>query len=41
MPRLFISHSSKDLVAALAFQRWLIAGGRAKEDVIMLSEGKG
>lgn len=35
MPRLFISHSSKDNVEALAFQRWLIANGWSDEDVFI------
>ena len=35
MPRLFISHSSKDNVAALALQRWLEANGWSKEDVFV------
>ena len=41
MPRLFISHSSKDNVAALAFQRWLMANGWAKEDVFIDLHGIG
>jgi hypothetical protein len=32
---LFISHSSKDNVAALALQRWLEANGWSKEDVFV------
>jgi hypothetical protein len=30
LPRLFISHSSKDNVEALAFRRWLAANGWAE-----------
>ena len=41
MPRLFISHSSTDNVAALAFQRWLIANGWASEDVFIDLHGIG
>lgn len=41
MPRLFISHSSKDNVQALAFQRWLMAGGWSKEDVFIDLHGIG
>ena len=41
MPRLFISHSSKDNVSALAFQRWLVANGWAKEDVFIDLHGIG
>ena len=35
MPRLFISHSSKDNAEALAFLRWLRANGFSKEDVFI------
>ena len=35
MPRLFISHSSKDNVQALAFQNWLAANGWSREDVFI------
>ncbi len=41
MPRLFLSHSSKDNVQALAFQRWLMAQGWAKEDVFIDLHGIG
>lgn len=41
MPRLFISHSSKDNVQALAFQRWLMTGGWSKEDVFIDLHGIG
>ena len=41
MPRLFISHSSKDNVAALAFQRWLVGNGWAAEDVFIDLHGIG
>lgn len=41
MPRLFISHSSADNVAALAFQRWLIANGWDQEDVFIDLHGIG
>lgn len=41
MPRLFISHSSVDNVAALAFQRWLIANGWDQEDVFIDLHGIG
>ena len=41
MPRLFISHSSKDNVEALAFQRWLIANGWSEEDVFIDLHGIG
>ncbi len=41
MPRLFISHSSKDNVEALAFQRWLMANGWAAEDVFIDLHGIG
>ncbi|MGE0856251.1 MAG: SUMF1/EgtB/PvdO family nonheme iron enzyme [Hyphomicrobiaceae bacterium] len=35
MPRLFISHSSKDNIAALAFQRWLVTKGWGEDDVFI------
>ena len=35
MPRLFISHSSKDNVAAIAFKQWLGANGWPDEDVFL------
>lgn len=35
MPRLFISHSSKDNIAALAFQKWLISQGWSDEDIFI------
>jgi formylglycine-generating enzyme required for sulfatase activity len=35
MPRLFISHSSKDNVAAVAFKQWLGANGWPEEDVFL------
>ena len=35
MPRLFISHSSKDNIAALAFQRWLVGKGWGEDDVFI------
>ncbi len=41
MPRLFISHSSKDSVQALAFQRWLEANGWSKDDVFIDLHGIG
>ncbi len=41
MPRLFVSHSSKDNVHALAFQRWLEAKGWAKDDVFIDLHGIG
>ena len=41
VPRLFISHSSKDNVSALAFQRWLVANGWASEDVFIDLHGIG
>jgi hypothetical protein len=41
MPRLFISHSSKDNVQTLASQRWLMANGWAKEDVFIDLDGIG
>lgn len=41
MPRLFISHSSKDNIQALAFQRWLEAAGWTKNDVFLDLHGIG
>ncbi len=41
MPRLFISHSSVDNIAALAFQRWLITNGWDQEDVFIDLHGIG
>jgi formylglycine-generating enzyme required for sulfatase activity len=41
LPRLFISHSSKDNVEALAFQRWLVANGWSEEDVFIDLHGIG
>jgi formylglycine-generating enzyme required for sulfatase activity len=41
VPRLFISHSSVDNVAALAFLRWLIANGWDQEDVFIDLRGIG
>ncbi len=35
MPRLFISHSSKDNIQALAFQRWLMGKGWGEDDVFI------
>jgi hypothetical protein len=35
LSRLFISHSSKDNIAAVAFKRWLGASGWANEDVFL------
>ena len=35
MPRLFISHSGKDNVEALAFQRWLTANGWGDDEVFI------
>jgi len=35
VPRLFISHSSKDNIAALAFQRWLVTKGWGEDDVFI------
>lgn len=35
MPRVFISHSSKDNIAALAFQRWLVVHGWSEEDIFI------
>jgi len=41
MPRLFLSHSSKDNVAALAVQCWLVGQGWAKEDIFIDLHGIG
>ena len=41
LPRLFVSHSSKDNVQALAFQRWLMASGWGEEDVFIDLHGIG
>ena len=41
MPRLFISHSSKDDVEALAFRRWLVANGWSENDVFIDLHGIG
>jgi WD40 repeat protein/tetratricopeptide (TPR) repeat protein len=41
LPRLFISHSSRDNVYALAFQNWLTANGWASEDVFVDLHGIG
>jgi hypothetical protein len=41
VPRTFISHSSVDNVAVLAFQRWLIAKGWDQEDVFIDLHGIG
>jgi formylglycine-generating enzyme required for sulfatase activity len=41
VPRLFISHSSKDNIEALAFQRWLLANGWSEEDVFIDLNGIG
>jgi formylglycine-generating enzyme required for sulfatase activity len=41
LPRLFISHSSKDNVEALAFRRWLVANGWAESDVFIDLHGIG
>jgi formylglycine-generating enzyme required for sulfatase activity len=35
LPRLFISHSSKDSIEGLAFQRWLETKGWSKDDVFI------
>ena len=35
MPRLFISHSSRDNIEAIAFHEWLLREGWAKEDVFL------
>jgi TIR domain len=41
LPRLFISHSSKDNVLALAFQNWLAANGWSREDAFIDLHGIG
>src|SRR5215472_4501259 len=41
MPRLFVSHSSKDNIDALAFRRWLVADGWAENDVFIDLHGIG
>lgn len=41
LARLFICHSGKDSVQALAFQRWLEANGWAKDDVFIDLHGIG
>jgi len=41
VPRLFISHSSRDNIEALAFQRWLLANGWSEEDVFIDLHGIG
>ena len=41
LPRLFISHSSKDNVEALAFRRWLAANGWAESEVFIDLHGIG
>jgi hypothetical protein len=41
LPRLFISHSSKDNVEALAFRRWLAANGWAESEVFIDLDGIG
>jgi hypothetical protein len=35
LPRLFISHSGKDNIHALAFQRWLKLKGWSRDDVFI------
>jgi hypothetical protein len=35
LPRLFISHSGKDNIHALAFQRWLELKGWSRDDVFI------
>jgi len=35
VPRLFISHSSKDNIQALAFQRWLMGKGWGQDDIFI------
>jgi hypothetical protein len=39
LPRLFISHSNKDSIHALAFQRWLELKGWARDDVFIRAIG--
>jgi hypothetical protein len=41
LPRLFISHSSKDNVEALAFRRWLAANGWDENEVFIDLHGIG
>jgi hypothetical protein len=41
LPRLFISHSSKDNVEALAFRHWLVGKGWAERDVFIDLAGIG
>jgi TIR domain len=41
LPRLFISHSSKDNAQALAFQNWLVSAGWTREDVFIDVHGIG
>ena len=41
LPRLFISHSSKDNIEALAFQRWLMANGWGEDEVFIDLHGIG
>jgi hypothetical protein len=41
LPRLFISHSSKDNVVAVAFKQWLGANGWAEEDTFLDLDGLG
>jgi formylglycine-generating enzyme required for sulfatase activity len=41
LPRLFVSHSSKDNIQALAFQHWLMEGGWSEEDVFIDLHGIG
>jgi hypothetical protein len=36
LPRLFISHSNKDSIHALAFQRWLELKGWSRDDVFIV-----
>jgi hypothetical protein len=41
LPRLFISHSSKENAQALAFQNWLVAAGWTREDAFIDLHGIG
>jgi hypothetical protein len=41
LPRLFISHSRKDNIDALAFQCWLMTNGWSEEDVFIDLHGIG
>jgi formylglycine-generating enzyme required for sulfatase activity len=41
MARVFVSHSSKDNLQAMAFQRWLEANGWAKDDIFLDLHGIG